>query len=57
MQTKCARYWPEENQTKEVGKIVLKCVSDSVRTDYTLREFVATKDDEKRRIYQYHFQV
>lgn len=55
--TKCARYWPEENQTKEVGKIVLKCVSDSVRTDYTLREFVATKDDEKRRIYQYHFQA
>jgi len=55
--SKCARYWPEENQVKEFGKIVLKCVSDSVRADYTLREFVATKDSEERLIYQYHFQA
>lgn len=57
VQTKCARYWPEENQVKEMGKITLKCISDSVRADYTLREFVATKDGEERLIYQYHFQV
>lgn len=55
--SKCARYWPEENQVKDFGKITLKCVSDSVRADYTLREFVATKDNVDRNIYQYHFQA
>ncbi|KAI9565228.1 putative tyrosine-protein phosphatase non-receptor type 11 isoform X1 [Daphnia sinensis] len=55
--SKCARYWPEENQTKEFGKVVLKCVSDSLRADYTLREFLATKDNEERLIHQYHFQA
>jgi len=40
-----------------MGKITIKCVSDSTRADYTLREFVATKDGEDRLIYQYHFQV
>ena len=57
IQSKCARYWPEENQVKDFGKITLKCVSDSVRADYTLREFMATKEKEDRLIYQYHFQV
>lgn len=27
------------------------------RADYTLREFVAKKDDEERSVFQYHFQV
>ena len=42
---------------KEMGRMVLKCVSDSIRADYTLREFMATKDGEERLIFQYHFQV
>lgn len=56
-QSKCARYWPDENQSKEFGKVVLRCVSDSLRADYTLREFLATKDNEERLVHQYHFQV
>ncbi|GFS80663.1 tyrosine-protein phosphatase non-receptor type 11 [Nephila pilipes] len=54
---KCARYWPDLNQTKEVGKFVLKNLSESSTTDYILREFSLTKEDctETRTIYHYHF--
>ncbi|GBM95823.1 Tyrosine-protein phosphatase non-receptor type 11 [Araneus ventricosus] len=54
---KCARYWPDLNQTKEVGKFVLKNLSESSTTDYILREFSLTKEGctETRTIYHYHF--
>ncbi|GFT16678.1 tyrosine-protein phosphatase corkscrew [Trichonephila clavipes] len=54
---KCARYWPDLNQTKEVGKFVLKNLSESSTTDYILREFSLTKEEctETRTIYHYHF--
>ncbi|GIY72400.1 tyrosine-protein phosphatase non-receptor type 11 [Caerostris darwini] len=54
---KCFRYWPEINQIKEVGKFVLKNLSESSTTDYILREFTLTKENctESRTIYHYHF--
>ncbi|XP_054719961.1 tyrosine-protein phosphatase non-receptor type 11-like [Uloborus diversus] len=54
---KCARYWPDEDQAKEVGKFVLKNISESSTTDYILREFSLTKEEntEQRTIYHYHF--
>ncbi|XP_035233634.1 tyrosine-protein phosphatase non-receptor type 11-like isoform X1 [Stegodyphus dumicola] len=54
---KCVRYWPDENQTKEVGKFVLKNIAESSTTDYILREFLLTKEEctETRTIYHYHF--
>lgn len=54
---KCVRYWPDENQTKEAGKISLKNLSESSTADYILREFSASKDgcNTPRTIYHYHF--
>lgn len=56
---KCARYWPEEGQTKECGKITLKNVAESATVDYTLREFTVTKEGEsdERKVFHYHFQA
>lgn len=45
LQNKCVRYWPDENQSKEVGKFVLKNISESSTTDYILREFLLMKED------------
>jgi len=55
---KCAKYWPDQSQTKEWGNARVTCVAESSTSDYTLREFLFSwKGKEERRIYQYHFQV
>ncbi|XP_044741677.1 tyrosine-protein phosphatase corkscrew [Chrysoperla carnea] len=59
---KCARYWPEEDQSKEYGKITVRSISESSTADYTLREFIVTKQNcvekpKERHIYHYHFQA
>lgn len=53
---KCAKYWPDQGQTKEWGAAKVTCLSESSTNDYTLREFLFSwKNNEERRIYQYHF--
>lgn len=55
---KCAKYWPDERQTKEWGQAKVTCLSESSTKDYTLREFLFSwRGKEERRIYHYHFQV
>lgn len=55
---KCARYWPDQGQTKEWGHAKVTCLTENSTSDYTLREFLFSwKNKEERRIYQYHFQV
>lgn len=54
------RYWPEECQGKEYGKIKVRNLSESSTADYTLREFLVSRegsDEEERKVYHYHFQV
>lgn len=56
--TKCAKYWPEQGQTKEWGHAKVTCLTESSTSDYTLREFLFSwKNKDERHIYQYHFQV
>lgn len=56
--TKCARYWPDQGQTKEWGHAKVTCLTESSTSDYTLREFLFSwKNKDERHIYQYHFQV
>lgn len=54
---KCIRYWPDEGQTKDAGKITIISVSEKPTVDYTLREFQVKKEDHNssRTIFQYHF--
>lgn len=42
-QNKCARYWPDEGETKECGSIRLGLLSETDCIDYTLRVISATK--------------
>jgi tyrosine-protein phosphatase non-receptor type 11 len=54
------RYWPEEGQGKEYGKIKVRNLSESSTADYTLREFLVSREgsgEEERKVYHYHFQV
>ena len=53
--TKCARYWPEVEQTEEYGGYTVTNLSEETSKDYTLREFSVSKGDETRRIFHYHF--
>lgn len=56
--TKCARYWPDQGQTREWGPAKVTCQTENSTSDYTLREFLFSwKNKEERRIYQFHFQV
>lgn len=56
--TKCAKYWPDQGQTKEWGPAKVTCLSESSTSDYTLREFLFSwRNKDERHIYQYHFQV
>ncbi|XP_039278631.1 tyrosine-protein phosphatase corkscrew [Nilaparvata lugens] len=57
MKNKCARYWPEDGETKEYGKVTVKTVSQSSTADYTLREFLVTYKNHARTVYHYHFQA
>ncbi|XP_055374760.1 tyrosine-protein phosphatase corkscrew [Condylostylus longicornis] len=53
---KCAKYWPDENQTKEWGCAKVKWVAESSEKEYKLREFLFSwRSQPERRIYQYHF--
>lgn len=56
---KCARYWPDENQTKDYGQIRVRSVSEVSNNDYTLRQFLVSSEEnnEERTIYHYHFQA
>jgi tyrosine-protein phosphatase non-receptor type 11 len=54
------RYWPEECQGKEYGKTKVRNLSESSTADYTLREFLVSREgsaEEERKVYHYHFQV
>lgn len=56
--TKCAKYWPDQGQTKEWGHAKVTSLSESSTSDYTLREFLFSwKNKDERHIYQFHFQV
>lgn len=54
---KCVRYWPDKGQSKDMGKITVKTVSEKPTIDYTLREFSVSKEGagKSRTIYHYHF--
>lgn len=55
---KCAKYWPDLKQTKEFGFAKITCTLESVKADYTLREFdFSWKEQKERKIYHFHFQV
>ncbi|XP_049946820.1 tyrosine-protein phosphatase corkscrew-like [Schistocerca serialis cubense] len=53
---KCVRYWPEEGQSKDFGRVRVRNLSESSTADYTLREFAVSLGDE-RKVYHYHFQA
>ena len=53
--TKCARYWPEVEQTEEYGGYTVTNLTEETSKDYTLREFKVSKGDESRRVFHYHF--
>lgn len=56
--SKCAKYWPDQGQTKEWGYAKVTCLLESSTHDYTLREFLFSwRNKEERRIFQYHFLV
>ncbi|XP_046397358.1 tyrosine-protein phosphatase non-receptor type 11-like isoform X2 [Ischnura elegans] len=45
---KCARYWPEEGQMKEYGRVRVRNLSESSTADYTLREFLVSYVQDER---------
>jgi hypothetical protein len=54
------RYWPEECSGKEYGKTKVHNLSESSTADYTLREFLVSREgssEGERKVYHYHFQV
>ncbi|XP_014258399.1 tyrosine-protein phosphatase corkscrew isoform X3 [Cimex lectularius] len=53
---KCARYWPDEGESVEYGRVKVDSVSTVSTTDYTLRELSVTDGSETRTVYHYHFQ-
>ena len=59
MKPKCAKYWPDLDKVESFGKFTVKNVSEKSSQDYTLREFLVSKEGEKdeRKIYHFHFQV
>ena len=56
---KCVKYWPDLEGCESFGPFQVKNVSEEALHDYTLREFVLTKSQQKeeRKIFHYHFQV
>lgn len=62
-QNKCAKYWPDPDETKECGQIKITTVHEKPSVDYTLREFRVTKAGagnkspkcETRTVWHYHF--
>lgn len=55
---KCAKYWPDEGETKEWGPAKVTCQMENITSAYTLRKLLLSwRDEGERHIYQYHFQV
>ena len=56
---KCAKYWPDLDKTDTFGKFTVNTTMETTLKDYTLREFVVSKEGEKeeRKIVHFHFQV
>ncbi|XKL67942.1 hypothetical protein PGB90_003433 [Kerria lacca] len=54
--SKCERYWPEVGESVEYGKVTVCNHSEILNTDYMLREFTISCQNEERKIYHYHFQ-
>ena len=55
---KCANYWPYYDNIGSYGPFVIKNVEEKETKDYTLREFLISKNkSEERRIYHYHFKA
>ncbi|XP_074107914.1 protein tyrosine phosphatase 69D isoform X2 [Cotesia typhae] len=57
--TKCAKYWPDKDETKNFGDITVEHVRQRTFSDYVVRELKMTKVGERdsRTIVQYHFLV
>lgn len=53
------RYWPDQNGTKEYGKITVKNLVESSTLHYTLREFLVSMEGTgvERKVFHYHFTV
>lgn len=55
---KCEKYWPDMGQTQEWGMAKVTCLTETSTSDYTLREFLFSwRNNDERKVYQYHFQV
>jgi len=55
---KCARYWPDLEQSEVYGDLTVKNIREETSKDYTLREFVVTKagvEEEQRTVFHFHF--
>ncbi|XP_011297066.1 tyrosine-protein phosphatase 69D isoform X2 [Fopius arisanus] len=57
--TKCAKYWPDKDETKNFGDITVEHVGQRAFSDYVIRELKMTRTGERdaRTIIQYHFLV
>ncbi|XP_063989399.1 tyrosine-protein phosphatase 69D [Diachasmimorpha longicaudata] len=57
--TKCAKYWPDKEETKNFEDITVEHVGQKAFSDYVIRELRMTKTGERdaRTIIQYHFLV
>lgn len=54
---KCAKYWPDLNETATFGPFQVKNLHEETSHSYVLREFVISKADQQRKIYHFHFQA
>ncbi|XP_076237870.1 protein tyrosine phosphatase 69D [Calliopsis andreniformis] len=57
--TKCAKYWPDKGETKNVGDITVEHIRERAYSDYVVRELKMSRLGERdsRTIVQYHFLV
>jgi len=54
---KCDHYWPYDNEPEYVSDIKLQMTRESTLPEWTEREFVLIKGEERREIKQFHFTV
>ncbi|KAL4216294.1 Protein tyrosine phosphatase [Mactra antiquata] len=52
---KCEQYWPNLGQTLNLPDFEIKCDSMEDFSEYTLRTFTVTKDNERRTVNQLHY--
>ncbi|XP_043266767.1 tyrosine-protein phosphatase 69D isoform X2 [Venturia canescens] len=57
--TKCAKYWPDKEETKNFGDITVEHIKQRPFSDYVVRELKMSRTGERdsRIIVQYHFLV